>query len=77
MPLALPSDHDAIVPDATTESRLTSICLACGDRLPPALERSASLRCHDCRDLSAPIRAELLARLPGLVRRRLTLRTAA
>jgi len=29
--------------------------------LAPALERFASLRCHDCRDISAPIRPELLA----------------
>lgn len=37
-----------------------SICLACGGALAPALERFASLRCHDCRDTGAPIRPELL-----------------
>jgi hypothetical protein len=61
----------------TNESRSTSICLACGDTLSPALARSASLRCHDCRDAAAPIRADLLERLPGHFRRRLKLRSAA
>jgi hypothetical protein len=65
------------VPDDTNEPRSISICLACGDALSPALERFASLRCHDCRDAGAPIRAELLARMPGLFRRRLRLRSAA
>jgi len=37
-----------------------SICLACGAALAPALERFASLRCHDCRDVGAPLRADLL-----------------
>jgi hypothetical protein len=37
-----------------------SICLACGGALPPALDRSASLRCHDCRDADAPLRPELV-----------------
>jgi hypothetical protein len=66
-----------MVPDDTNESRSISICLACGDALSPALERSASLRCHDCRDVAAPIRPDLVARMPGLVRRRPRLRRAA
>ena len=37
------------------------ICLSCGDALPAALVRSASLRCHDCRQAGAAIRPELLA----------------
>jgi len=61
----------------TTDAGRKSICLACGDALSPALERSASLRCHDCRDACAPIRADLLARLPDLFRRRFPLRSAA
>ncbi|MEN3311880.1 MAG: hypothetical protein V7645_1209 [Actinomycetota bacterium] len=34
------------------------ICLACGGELPEPLRRTASLRCHDCRELSAPLRVE-------------------
>jgi hypothetical protein len=34
------------------------ICLACGGELPEPLRRTASLRCLDCRDLSAPLRVE-------------------
>jgi hypothetical protein len=76
-PLRLPSDPCAIVTVATNESRMTTICLACGEALPPALERSASLRCHDCRDAAAPIRAELVAWLPVGRPRRRGLRQAA
>lgn len=65
------------MPGATNEFQPTSVCLACGTALPPALERSASLRCHDCRDADAPIRAELLARMPGLLRLRRRLSRAA
>jgi len=60
-----------------TAPQSTSICLACGDDLSPALARSTSLRCHDCRDAGAPIRADLLARMPRPLRRRLKLRSAA
>jgi hypothetical protein len=35
-------------------------CLACGAELSPTLARSGSLRCHDCRDASAPLRNELV-----------------
>jgi hypothetical protein len=35
------------------------ICLACGCELPDSLRRTASLRCHDCRDLRSPLRMEL------------------
>jgi hypothetical protein len=34
------------------------ICLACGRELPESLRWAASLRCHDCRDLNTPLRAE-------------------
>jgi hypothetical protein len=71
MSLALPSDHAAIVLAATDVTRSTNLCLACGGTLPPALERSASLRCHDCRDAAAPIRRDLVARLPALLQQRL------
>ena len=45
--------------------------------LSPTLERSASLRCHDCRDAAAPIRPDLVARMPGLLKRWPRLRRAA
>ncbi|MHB8644086.1 MAG: hypothetical protein ACYDA3_14510 [Gaiellaceae bacterium] len=56
-----------------TIGRADVICLACGEPLPEALARCASLRCADCRDERAPIRADLLARL----RRPIRLRRAA
>jgi hypothetical protein len=34
------------------------ICLACGAELPEPLRWTASLRCHDCRELNAPLRVE-------------------
>jgi hypothetical protein len=34
------------------------ICLACGGELAEPLRRTASLRCHDCRELNAPLRVE-------------------
>jgi hypothetical protein len=34
------------------------ICLACGGELPEPLRRTASLRCHDCRALNAPLHVE-------------------
>jgi len=56
-----------------------NLCLACGTVLSPALARSASLRCHDCRDAQAPLRRELVepAAQPAKLRRRLRLRPAA
>lgn len=35
------------------------ICLACGGDLPDVLRRTASLRCHDCREGHTPLRADL------------------
>lgn len=34
------------------------ICLACGRDLPDSLRWTASLRCHDCRELNTPLRVE-------------------
>jgi hypothetical protein len=34
------------------------ICLACGDELPESLRAAGSLRCHDCRELNAPLQLE-------------------
>jgi hypothetical protein len=36
------------------------LCLACGIPLPAVLRRAAALRCHDCLDDDAPLRAELV-----------------
>jgi hypothetical protein len=41
-------------------------CLACGSRMAPSLVLAASLRCHDCRDNHAPLRAELVEPKPEL-----------
>jgi hypothetical protein len=35
------------------------ICLACGAELSDSLRRLASLRCHDCKELQTPLRADL------------------
>jgi hypothetical protein len=34
------------------------ICLACGVELPESLRWTASLRCHGCRELDSPLRAD-------------------
>jgi hypothetical protein len=45
----------------TEESRDRGfICLACGCELPDPLRLTASLRCHDCRALNAPLHVEHL-----------------
>jgi hypothetical protein len=36
------------------------LCLACGAPLPALLRRAAALRCHDCIDDDAPLRADLV-----------------
>jgi hypothetical protein len=64
------------VGEVTSEQGNTSICLACGEALAAALERFASLRCHDCRDTGAPIRPELLPSLDAAPPRPLRLRAA-
>jgi hypothetical protein len=55
---AAPSDGVAIVP--SVERPPAGICLSCGDDLSESLRRSASLRCHDCRDSGAPLSRELV-----------------
>jgi hypothetical protein len=55
-----------------------NLCLSCGDALPPALDRSGSLRCHDCRDANVPLRDDLVEPPRILPQRRLfRLRPAA
>jgi len=41
-------------------SSWNSVCLACGSQMALCLVRTASVRCHDCRDEYAPLRAELV-----------------
>ncbi len=36
------------------------LCMACGIALPAVLRRAASLRCHDCLEDDAPLRADLV-----------------
>jgi hypothetical protein len=35
----------------------SSLCASCGSPLAESLQRLGSLRCHDCRDIDAPISA--------------------
>jgi hypothetical protein len=37
-----------------------SLCLACGGEVAPSLSRTGSVRCHDCRDVDAPLRPDLV-----------------
>jgi hypothetical protein len=41
-------------------SEETHTCLSCGTTMAACLRRTGSLRCHDCRDANAPLRAELV-----------------
>jgi hypothetical protein len=43
------------------------MCVACGGPIAACLVRVASLRCHDCRDAHAELRAELVERRLYLV----------
>jgi hypothetical protein len=45
-------------------------CLSCGAELAESLRRTASLRCHECRDAGAPISFELAVRTHELCRAR-------
>jgi hypothetical protein len=40
----------------------TIFCLSCGVEVAEPLRRTASLRCHDCREAGAPISFELALR---------------
>lgn len=48
--------------------KIALFCLACGVDLPDPLRRTASLRCHACRDEGAPISFELALRANELCR---------
>jgi hypothetical protein len=69
-----PTDERAPIDPRST----SSICLACGEPLSAALERTASLRCNDCRDADAPLCEDLVdPPEPLRLMRRLRLRPAA
>src|SRR2546429_3571169 len=38
------------------------VCLSCGVELVDSLRHTASLRCHDCRDVDAPISSDFVRR---------------
>jgi hypothetical protein len=44
-------------------------CLACGRKMAIPLQRTASLRCHDCREAGEPISFELALRARALTLR--------
>jgi hypothetical protein len=43
----------------------TEICGACGMPMADSLSRLGSMRCHDCRDINAPIRSQLPTETTG------------
>jgi hypothetical protein len=44
-------------------------CLACGEKMARPLQRTASLRCHDCREAGEPISFELALRARAMALR--------
>jgi hypothetical protein len=47
-------------PGSVEERSDVSVCLACGCELAPLLTCTGSIRCQDCRDEAAPLRADLV-----------------
>jgi hypothetical protein len=54
----MPAKHLSVIVQLMLTSDGPFICLACGRELAEPLLRTASLRCHDCRELNAPLRVE-------------------
>ena len=50
----------------------TLFCLSCSAELGEPLRRTASLRCHDCREAGAPISFELALRAREIYRAQAT-----
>jgi hypothetical protein len=48
-----------------SEARTAHLCAACGLPIADSLSRLGSIRCHDCRDVDAPIRSEVPAETTG------------
>jgi len=44
-------------------------CLACGEKMARPLQRTASLRCHDCREAGVPISFQLALRARAMTLR--------
>jgi hypothetical protein len=44
-------------------------CLACGETMARPLQRTASLRCHECREAGEPISFELALRARAMTLR--------
>jgi hypothetical protein len=61
------SVEQPIGPECRVNSRL-STCMACGSRMAPCLALAGSPRCHDCRDVNAPLRADLVEGTAGELR---------
>ena len=55
---SMPAKHVSVIVQLMLTSHGAFICLACGGELAEPLRRTASLRCHDCRELNAPLRVE-------------------
>lgn len=54
----MPAKQVSVIVQLMLTSHGGFICLACGGELAEPLGRMASLRCHDCRELDAPLRVE-------------------
>jgi hypothetical protein len=54
-----PASPVSALSDMPSAARATGICAACGMQMADSLRRLGSIRCHDCRDVDAPIRARL------------------
>jgi hypothetical protein len=54
----MPAKHVPVIVQLMLTSQTAFICLACGSELAEPLRRTASLRCHDCRELNTPLRVE-------------------
>jgi hypothetical protein len=54
----MPARHVSVIVQLMLTSHGAFICLSCGGELAEPLRRTASLRCHDCRELNAPLRFE-------------------
>jgi hypothetical protein len=48
-----------------SEAHTAHVCAACGLPIADSLSRLGSIRCHDCRDVDAPIRSEVATETTG------------
>ena len=59
-PMRLGAESTTESPESPLLPSRLAICLACGGGMAPCLVIAASPRCHDCRDIHAPLRADLV-----------------